>query len=206
MNVSSGTAQTYSFNLNAVGTDAAMTTHLVALSFVAMPNPNFDFSISATPPTVAVVRGNTALFSVTVNPGPGSFPNSVSLSCSGLPALASCNFSPPQVPSGSGSSVVTVSMTTTAPSARAAALWMALPLVGIVFVPLAVKRRHKVSRVVLLAIVALGVGACGGGLQGNDGGGGSGSPGTKPGNYIVTITATCGTVAHSTAVTLTVTQ
>lgn len=205
LNVSSGTAQTYSFNLNVVGTDAASTTHSVVLSFIAMPNPNFDFAISATPPTIAVVRGSTALFSASVNPSPGNFPNSVSLACSGLPSLASCNFSPPQVPSGSGNSVLTVSMTTTAPSSSAAALWTTLPLLAIVLVPLAGKRRRKISRMLLLGMLGLGIGACGGGLQGN-GGGGGGNAGTKPGNYIVTITATCGSVAHSTAVTLTVTQ
>lgn len=201
--VSSATAQAYSFNLNAVGTDAAVTKHGVALSFTTMPTPIFNFSISATPPSVAVARGSTALFSVTVNPSPVSFPNSVSLSCAGLPALASCNFNPTQVPSGSGSSVVTASITTTAPTSSAAALWMAVPLVGIVLVPLAGERRRKITRLLLLVIIGWGI-ACGGGLQGN-GGGGTGDPGTKPGVYDVTITATCGTVAHSMAVTLTVT-
>lgn len=205
VSVSSAAANTYSFNVNAVGTDAGATTHSVALSFIATPNSNFNFSISATPATVAVVRGSTALFTVNVNPTPGNFPNSVSLACSGLPALASCNFNPPQVPSGSGSLVVTVSMTTTAPTSRAAALWRALPLAVILLVPLTSKRRRKGSRLVMLALVGLVAMSCGGGLQGNDGGGG-GNPGTKPGNYTVTITATCGTVAHSTAVTLTVTQ
>lgn len=204
LDVSSATSQAYPFHLNAVGTDTAKTTHSVALTFTAMPNPNFNFSITAAPPTVAVVRGSPALFSVTVNPSPGNFPNTVSLSCSGLPALASCNFNPSQVPSGSGSSVVTVNMTTTAPSSNAATLWMGLPLVAIVLVPRAGKWRHSTSRLILLAVISLGLIGCGGGLQGNDGGG-SGNPGTKPGNYTVTITATCGTVAHSTTVTLTVT-
>lgn len=204
LTVSSSTSQAYSFNLNAVGTDTATTTHSVALSFSAMPNASFNFSMSATPPTVAVARGGTAVFSVTVTPSPGNFPNAVSLACSGLPSLASCNFNPPQVSSGSGSSVVTVSMTTTAPSSSAATLSLVLPLAGILFFPLLGGRRHKVSRVLVLAVVILGIGACSGGLQGNSGGG-SGNPGTPPGNYAVTITATCGTVAHSTAVTLTVT-
>jgi hypothetical protein len=56
----------------------------------------------------------------------------------------------------------------------------------------------------LLAIIGFGAVACGGGLQGN-GAGGGGNAGTKPGVYEITITATCGTVTHSTAVTLTVT-
>ena len=204
LSVSSPTSRAYSFNLNAVGTDPATITHSVALSFSAMPNASFNFSMSATPPTVAVARGGTAVFSVTVSPSPGNFPNAVSLSCSGLPALASCNFNPPQVPSGNGSSVVTVSMTTTAPSSSAAVLSFALPMAGVLFFPFIGKRRRRISRMLLFAVMTLGMGACSGGLQGN-GGGGSGNPGTKPGNYAVTITATCGTVAHSTAVTLTVT-
>lgn len=204
VSVTSDAAQTYSFNVNAVGTDGATTSHSVALSFVATPNPNFNFSISATPPTVAVVRGSTALFSVTVDPASGSFPNNVTMSCSGLPALASCNFNPAQVPSGSGSSVVTASMSTTASSQSAAALFVAIPVVAIAFAPLIGKRGRKFSSFVILAMIGLAAMSCGGGLQGNDGGGG-GNPGTKPGNYMVTITATCGTVAHSTAVTLTVT-
>jgi hypothetical protein len=80
---------------------------------------------------------------------------------------------------------------------------MAVPLVAIVLVPIAGERRRKITRVLLLVMVGWGI-ACGGGLQGN-GGGGTGNPGTKPGLYDVTITATCGTVAHTTAVTLTIT-
>ena len=202
--VSSATAQVYSFNLNAAGTDTATTTHSSALSFTAMPTPIFNFSISATPPTVAVARGSTALFSLTVNPSPVTFPNSVTLSCAGLPALTSCNFNPAQVASGSGSSIVTVGMTTTAPTSSAATLWMAGSLFAVALVCSKAKRQRKYSRLLLLAMISVGAIACGGGLQGSSGGG-AGNPGTTPGVYEVTITATCGTVAHSTAVTLTVT-
>ena len=59
----------------------------------------------------------------------------------------------------------------------------------------------------LLAILSLvltfGLISCGGGLQGN--GGGSGSPGTPAGTYTITVTATCGSVAHTAQVSLTVT-
>jgi hypothetical protein len=202
--VGSGMSQAYSFNLNAVGSDTAMSKHSVALSFTAMPIPTFNFSMSATPPSVAVARGGTALFSVTVNPSPLTFPNTVRLACAGLPALASCSFDPAQVASGSGGSVVTVSIVTTAPTSSAAALWLAVPLFALALLTMKKERRRKLSRLLLLVIISVGAIACGGGLQGN-GGGGAGNPGTKPGVYDVTITATCGNVAHSTAVTLTVT-
>jgi hypothetical protein len=202
--VSSDIAQTYSFNLNAAGTDTATTAHSSALSFTAMPNPAFDFSMSATPPSVSVARGNTALFSVTVDPNTGSFPNTLSVGCSGLPALASCSFNPAQVPTGSGSSAVTVTMATTAPSSRAAAYWLSFPLAAIVLMPLGRVRRRAAFRLFLFVLIAAAGISCGG-LQGNNDGGGGGTSGTKLGNYTVTLTATCGTTVHSTTVTLTVT-
>jgi hypothetical protein len=52
-----------------------------------------------------------------------------------------------------------------------------------------------------LAIVCL---SCGSGLQGN-GGGSSGNPGTPPGTYNITVTATTGTITHSTTLALAVT-
>jgi len=45
--------------------------------------------------------------------------------------------------------------------------------------------------------------SCGGGLQG--GGGGNGSPGTPPGTYAITITATSSNVTHSTPTPLSLT-
>jgi len=44
--------------------------------------------------------------------------------------------------------------------------------------------------------------SCGGGLQG---GGGNGSPGTPSGTYSIAITATCGSVTHSTPTPLSLT-
>jgi len=120
--------------------------------------------------------------------------------------LTSCTFNPTQVLSGSGSSAVTVSMSTTAPSSTAAVLFTSVPLAGILLLPVSLLRRRKLSRLLMLVCLALTTISCGGGLQGNDGGGGGGgNPGTKPGDYPITITATCGTVTHSTLVTLTVT-
>lgn len=81
-----------------------------------------------------------------------------------------------------------------------------LPVVAMLLLPVSLSRREKLKRLLMLSCLALTTISCGGGLQGNNGsGGGSGNPGTKPGDYPITITATCGTVTHSAPVTLTVT-
>jgi hypothetical protein len=61
----------------------------------------------------------------------------------------------------------------------------------------------------LLLLVGLtgGVFACGGGGSNSSGGGGGGgvnNPGTSPGNYLITITASSGAVTQTGTVTLTV--
>ena len=86
---------------------------------------------------------------------------------------------------------------------------MTLPLVGILWIG---RRRakgaalEKYRRTIAMIVILFGVlicASCGGGLQG--GGGGSGSPGTLPGRYTITITASSGAVTHGTPVTLVVT-
>jgi len=203
--VSSASAQPYAFNIN--GVDAASTTHSAQVTFTALPNQNFDFAMSASPGSVPVVRGKSALFTLAVDPNTGTFPGTVSFSCAGLPALTSCSFNPAQVPRGTGNSAITASVTTTAPTSTRAALVLSLPLAAILLTPFTVNRRRKLSRALLFAGLALTLLSCGGGLQGSNGrsGGGGGSPGTKAGDYTITFTATCGAVTHSTPVTLTVT-
>jgi sugar lactone lactonase YvrE len=58
-----------------------------------------DFSLSLTPPSQSVAAGLAANYTVTVTALNG-FSSLVSLSCSGLPAGASCNFSPAALASG----------------------------------------------------------------------------------------------------------
>ena len=115
MTVSSAISQAYSFNIDAVGTDPGSISHSAAVNFTALPVQTFDFTLSATPPSVTVSAGKQlALYSLDVSPNTGSFPSSVTFSCSKLPALTTCTFNPTQVGSGSGDSVVTLTITTTA--------------------------------------------------------------------------------------------
>ncbi len=207
--VLSPVSQAYNFNIVAVGSDASTITRSAPVSFTAMPNQTFDFTMTATPPSVSVAAGQTASFSIEVNPNNGAFPNNVSFSCSKLPALSTCRFQPNQVGSGAGDSLVTLNITTTAAiprtmQASASILMLAFPMTAGLWLN---RRRQKLSRAVagvVAFLLMLLFASCGGGLQGG-GGGGSGSPGTPAGTYPITITATSGSVTHTAPISVTVT-
>jgi hypothetical protein len=75
-----------------------------------------DFSIAGSPGSATVVPGQTATYTVTVQPQ-NNFTGTVMLACSGLPAGASCSFNPASVtPSGgAATSTLTISTLTTTP-------------------------------------------------------------------------------------------
>lgn len=212
--VSSSVSQAYSFNITGVGSDPAGITHSSLVNFTAMPSQSFDFTIAATPSSASVAAGQSSLFSLNVSPTTGAFPNNVSFSCSSLPALTTCGFNPSQLSSGSGDSVVTMTLLTTAPVARTAKVGLAglfgfLPVfssVGLVWFSRARRRTYmKIAGAVIALLLILLCLSCGGGLQGNGGGGGGGNPGTPAGTYNIRVTASSGSVTHSTQVALTVT-
>lgn len=68
-----------------------------------------DFSLSATPASRSISPGQTASFTITVASNSG-FNQPVALTCSGLPAGASCNFSPSTIQKGVGSSQLTIQL------------------------------------------------------------------------------------------------
>jgi hypothetical protein len=70
----------------------------------AAPNP--DFTISATPASQTVRRGNSTTYTVTVGAVNG-FTGTVTLSASGLPNRATATFNPSSI-AGSGSSTLTI--------------------------------------------------------------------------------------------------
>lgn len=210
VSVSSNISQSYSFNINGVGTDAAAIAHSVPVTFIAIPSQSFDFTMGITPGSASEPAGQPAIFSLNVSPTTGSFPDNVTFACSKLPALTTCGFNPTQVGAGSETSAVSFTLATTAavPASRSAilvTLFFSFPLAGLIGLkrPNAPRdvRRGGLALSSLLLILALL--SCGGGLQGN--GGGSGSPGTPAGTYSITVTAICGAVTHTAQVSLTVT-
>jgi hypothetical protein len=79
---------------------------------VALSGNGLDYSVSATPSSVTINSGGKASYTVVVSELGGSFNNSVSLSCTGLPAASTCSFSPAAVSPGSGSAISALTIQT----------------------------------------------------------------------------------------------
>jgi hypothetical protein len=152
--------------------------------------PAISFTLANSNSTVTAGQSATYTFDI------ASFaPDAVTLTCTGLPALAKCAFNPASV-TGQGATT-TLTISTTAPTLSAAlpasrkgtnAFYaMLLPLLGLLMVPR--KPSLKKGRVLAVSAALLGLlflGGCGGGgsspqhiLQG----------GTPAGGYTITITA-----------------
>jgi hypothetical protein len=188
--------------------------HVVTFRF---PNCVSDFSLSATPNSASVAPGTPAPFTLTIAPQ-GAFGSPISLSCSGLPTLASCAFSSATITPFASPTTTQLTITSAAPTASLAApplghrssslygIWLGLPTMLLSALALS-KRKSKGPAnfllVYLLAIGCLAEVACGG--SGNSsGGGGGGSAGTPAGTYTITVTGTAGSTQHTTTVTLTI--
>ncbi|HTC95120.1 MAG TPA: plastocyanin/azurin family copper-binding protein [Terriglobales bacterium] len=112
VNASDVTPGNYTFNVQGIGTDTLQTSHAQSVTLHVV-----DFNLTAPSPTALTTAVSTnptttptAGFQVSAS---GSFSGTVTLSCSGLPAGASCNFAPSSSLSfsGAGSQPVTVSIT-----------------------------------------------------------------------------------------------
>lgn len=181
-----------------------------------LPPPPPGFMVSASPTSLTITAGQSGTATLTVTPQSG-FDSPVSFACSGLPANATCSFNPSFVtPSG----VATPTQLTIAVSAQAVVARPAscpfLPTTGFaVAVCLFIGRRRRLYGIALfmLAMACAGlVYGCGGGGAadggggggGAGGGGGGGGGGSSPQTYMVTVTATAGTIHQTAKVTLTI--
>lgn len=183
----------------------------VAVS-VVVGAPNFSLSLS--PTSVSVASGASGTTTITATPVFG-FASAITFACSGLPAHATCTFSPAMVtPSGSTASTTTLTIATNVataslqgdlpnqqPSQRKPLL--CIVLLGAISL-LRVGRRYRalsrsarnltVLTALLLTLAGVTVMGCGGG-----------SPKKTPaGTSTVTISATGGSQTQTTTVSLTV--
>jgi hypothetical protein len=190
---------------------------------VALAGTGQDFSFSASSSTDTIAPGQTATYTIAVNPIAG-FNQPVALSCSGAPTGSTCSLSSTSVAlSGSSPVSVTVSVTTVGSSMHRSPGVENSRLGGGMLVYLSVSRfpgllllaglryrsgRWKIgvfSGLVFLAVVSLGTIGCGGSGGGNTGGGGGGTPANT---YTLTVTGNfaSGTanLTHTTSLTMVV--
>jgi Alginate lyase len=160
-----------------------------------------NFAVAASPGTMTVAAGQSAQTTITVTPQEG-FADAVSFACSGLPAGASCSFSPKTVsPSGTpANTTLTVSDSGSfwAPRSGMGPLIPGAALAGLVC--LVGWKRWRRESLVALAVCAAGLGL----VSGCSGGGSGGSNTTQTATSTVTVTATSGTLSHTASFSLTV--
>jgi 6-phosphogluconolactonase (cycloisomerase 2 family) len=177
-----------------------------------------DYSVGAPATSATVAAGQPATFNMTVSPSNGSFSNPVTFTASGLPTGTSAMFSPSAtITPGATPSNLTLSVSTTSrslvPSAKFhlgpesgwpwkylfAALLGMLAL-GLSKVAAGTRRLAPQLLLATLLVLAAGLAACGGGSASQQ----FNPNGTPAGTYSILVTATSGSVAHTTTVTLTV--
>jgi uncharacterized protein (TIGR03118 family) len=170
--------------------------------------PTFGFSTSASAATVPVGGAMTATTSVVPVNG---FSGTVTLACAGLPAAATCSFSPASVPVSStavATGTVTIQTAQTKTSERRGlgrsgiAFALLIPVSSVLILR---RRRQSGGRLdglrllgVMIAFVAVS------GLFAGCSDDKKVTPGTPPGTSTVTMTATAGSVTQTTTFGLTV--
>jgi hypothetical protein len=180
-----------------------------AKALIDIPPP--DFSLPANLGSTSISAGQAATFNLSITPLAG-FNQSISFTCSGVPAQATCAVSPnPVMPADTGTTVQ-VTISTTAPSAAqvipdrmpgpSPSLFAALACsLGLL---LALRRKRQPRLLVAsygFAALLFCLGCGGGGGSSQHGGG---SPGTPSGTFTITVTGTSGAQSHTTTATLVV--
>lgn len=194
------------------------------------PPATGDFSIAASPTTATVTAGQSTSIMLSIG-GLNGFNSAVTFSCSGQPANTSCTFNPNTVtPTSGGTVTTTLSVATTMPgspyhpivipskSGRGPWSYLAMGLLliaalafrkfafsGAENLKLGLRRTRAfglagVAGLILAGLSLLSISGCGGGSSN----GNAANPGTPAGTTTLVVTATSGSISHSTNITLTV--
>ena len=180
-------------------------------------SPDFIVSNNAGAGIVFNTRGMSSSLRITLSPV-DSFTGTVTFSCSGFPAESTCTLSPTSQDLTPTTAFANTDLTlrTAAPRVRSlpgvAGLqhwWSAANTLMLVAVFLLASGRRPrgqkhVAFCATTVVLLIGLAGCGGGGGSSGGGGGTHDPGTPVGNYIITVTASSGTLVHSTTLQLVV--
>ena len=191
-------AGTHTISAN-YGGDASFKPSTTTQTIAFTIQPGFFTSLGAAPLVNISAAGLTGSIPINVFASTGF--SAVSFACSGLPAESTCVFSPATV-TGNGQTTVTV--TTTGPHITRLldqrpyylARWLTgsgFALAGIFVLGSPRRRRHGLPLLLITLALLLIIPACGGG-------GGSHhqqDPGTPAGNYVVSVTATGGSIVQT---------
>ena len=185
---------------------------------------NVDFSVTPTTTTQTVKAGATANYSLNFTAIVGNSTSATTFTCTGLPALSACVFTPASLPANSPNTPFTLAISTTAAGTHLTTVGpankfvgpftKALPSAALVLVALMLsmiaipKRRFarlRTSAIGVFGFAALllltsyisGCGGAGSGFPAVNN-----SPGTPAGTSTVTIVGTSGSVQRTTTVTL----
>jgi hypothetical protein len=160
-----------------------------------------DFAVAAAPVSMTVTAGSSGAATISIAPQ-GGFASAVSFACSGLPAGASCGFSPSTL-TPPGTTQTSVTVTTSSASARLRRRTNSLFPEATLAVTLCCfgwKKRRGLHFLLMLTVSMAGLGL----LSGCGSSSGAGSSGSQSVTSTVTVTATSGSLVHTTTFTLTV--
>jgi hypothetical protein len=177
-----------------------------------------DFSVTASPSALTIKQGQSATATITLTPLNG-YSQTTTYSCSGLPALATCTFSPASLTPTNGPITSQLTITTEAPTVAKltgppgrSEPWrrgtsLIVVLAGLLCV-VPIGGRHRRTRsfgffVILMGLLSSPSLGCAGGSP-NSSGGGSGTP--VGAAQIIIGAGTSSTLAHAINLTVTVTQ
>jgi len=176
----------------------------LATATYAIHLPSPDFTITASPASFTVNRGQAATAAITITPANG-FSAAVSFACTGLPAAATCTFSPATVtPSGSP---VSTTLTLSTPQSAAVSEnrpWAFSPMLLSLTCGLFFWRKEKRWRVLSLVLIALALSVPGLSGCGSSGGAGSTTRSSQPVTSSITVTASAGSLQRGTVLSVTV--
>ncbi len=173
-----------------------------------------DFTVTATSSTTTtVIPGRVATYTFSVSPtGATAFPAAITFSATGLPAGATAVFTPASLAAGAGTSTVTLNIQTSLSASAVRtnndgmlASRLAPFSLALLLLPFAVKLRkagRRFSRMMSILLLLAASAAAIAGLSGC--GSNTGMFGHPQKSYTVVITATSGTLVHTSNVNLTI--